>query len=67
MYGIFYEKKSETLSKFNESREKVESDLDKKIWCLCTNNGREYVSYEFDIYLKKYNIQRQLTFLNIPQ
>jgi Integrase core domain len=51
-------KKSEILSKFKEFKEKVESDLDKKVRCLCTDNGREYISHDFDTYLKKHKIQR---------
>lgn len=44
--------KSETLSKFKEFKEKVESDLNMKIWCLYTNNGREYIPHEFNTYLE---------------
>jgi hypothetical protein len=56
-HGIFYdEKKSETLSKFKEFKEKVESDLDKNVRCLRTDNGREYISHDFDTYLKKHKI-----------
>jgi transposase InsO family protein len=63
----FMKEKSETLSRFKEFKEKVESDVDKKIQCLRTDNGREYVSHEFDTYLKKHKIRRQLTCPNTPQ
>ena len=50
--------KSETLSKFNEFREKVESEFGKKIRCLRTDNGEEFTSNEFSDYLKKCRIRR---------
>jgi transposase InsO family protein len=67
VWVYFMKEKSETLSKFKKFKEKVESDVNKKIQCLCTDNGREYVSHEFDTYLKKHKIQRQLTCHNTPQ
>jgi transposase InsO family protein len=65
VWVYFMKEKSETLSKFKKFKEKVESDVDKKIQCLHTDNGREYVSHEFDTYLKKHKIQRQLTWVSI--
>jgi transposase InsO family protein len=59
--------KSKTLSKFKELKEKVESDIDKRIQYLYTDNEREYVSHEFNTYLKKHKIQRQLTYPNTLQ
>ena len=35
----FMKKKIETLAKFKEFNEKVESKVGKKIWCLRTDNG----------------------------
>jgi transposase InsO family protein len=67
VWVFFMKEKSEALSKFKEFKEKVESELDKKVRCIRTDNGREYVSREFDAYLKNYKIQRQLTCPNTPQ
>jgi Integrase core domain/GAG-pre-integrase domain len=58
VWVYFMKEKSETLSKFKEFKEKIESDVDKKIQCLRTDNGREYISHEFDTYLKKHKILR---------
>jgi hypothetical protein len=49
---------SEKLSKFKGFKEKMESDLDKKVRCLHTDNEIEYVSHDFDMYLKKQKIRR---------
>jgi transposase InsO family protein len=63
----FMKAKSETLSKFKEFREKVESKFNKKIRCLRTDNGGEYTSDEFSDYLKNCGIRRQLTCSGTPQ
>ena len=63
----FMKQKSETLSKFKEFREKVESEFGKRIRCLRTDNGGEYTSDEFSDYLKEYRIRRQLTCPGTPQ
>lgn len=67
VWVLFMKEKSETLSKFKEFKEKVESELRKSIWCLRINNEREYVSREFDTYLNEHKIRRQLTCPNTPQ
>lgn len=54
----FMKEKSETLSKFKEFCEKVESEFGKKIRCLRTDNGGEYMSDENSDYLKKCEIRR---------
>jgi hypothetical protein len=59
--NVVYEKKIETLSKFKEFKEKTKNDFYKKIRYLCTDNGREYLSHDFETYLKRHKIQRQLT------
>lgn len=63
----FMKAKSETLSKFKEFREKVESEFGKRIRCLRTDNGGEYTSDEFSDYLKECRIRRQLTCPGTPQ
>jgi hypothetical protein len=58
IWVYFMKENFKTLSKFKEFKEKVENNHYKKVWCLYTNNGREYVSYDFDTYLKKHKIWR---------
>ncbi|KAL4272543.1 hypothetical protein GQ457_13G024990 [Hibiscus cannabinus] len=67
VWVYFMKEKSETFTKFREFKEKVESELDEKIMCLRTDNGKEYLSTEFTIYLQEHKIRRQLTCLNTPQ
>ena len=67
VWVLFMKEKSEALSKFKQFRENAESELNKKVRCLRTDNGREYVNYEFDSYLKEHKIKRQLTCPNTPQ
>jgi len=52
VWVYFMKEKSETFTKFKEFKEKTEGELNTKILCLRTDNGREYLSNEFTIYLK---------------
>ena len=61
VWVYFMKEKSETFTKFKEFKKKIEGELDKKIQCLRTDNGREYLSNEFTIYLKNHKINSQLT------
>ena len=47
--------------------EKIEGELNMKILCLRTDNGKEYLSNEFTIYLRERKIRRQLTCPNTPK
>ncbi|KAL4355035.1 hypothetical protein GQ457_06G000650 [Hibiscus cannabinus] len=67
VWVYFMKEKSETFTKFREFKEKIESELDEKIMCLRTDNGKEYLSTEFTIYLQEHKIRRQLTCPNTPQ
>ena len=67
VWVYFMKEKSETFTKFKEFMEKIEGELNTKILCLRTDNGREYLSNEFTIYLKKHKIRRQLICPNTPQ
>ena len=67
VWVYFMKEKSETFTKFKEFKEKIEGELNTKILCLRTDNGREYLSNEFTIYLKEHKIRRQLTCPNTPQ
>lgn len=63
----FMKEKSETLNKFIEFKEKVEKEIGRRIQCLRTDNGGEYTSDEFERYLQRQNIKRQLTCPGTPQ
>ena len=59
--------KSEAFTKFKVFNEKIKGELIMKSQCLCTDNGREYLSNEFTIYFKEHRIRWQLTCPNTPQ
>jgi len=67
VWVYFMKEKYGTFTKFKEFKEKIEGELNTKILCLRTDNGREYLSNEFTIYLKEHKIRRQLTCPNTPQ
>ncbi|GMI77806.1 hypothetical protein HRI_001449800 [Hibiscus trionum] len=67
VWVYFMKEKSETFTKFKEFKEKIESELNEKIQCLRTDNGKEYLSTEFTTYLQEHKIRRQLTCPNTPQ
>jgi len=56
---ICVRKKDEVLSKFMEFKNLVELQTDRKLKCLRTDNGGEFVNKEFDDFL--HGIARQLT------
>nr|KYP67758.1 Retrovirus-related Pol polyprotein from transposon TNT 1-94 [Cajanus cajan] len=62
----FMKEKSEALKKFIEFKEKIEKEVGSMIRCLRTDNGGEYTSKEFNQYLQKCGIRRQLTCPNTP-
>jgi GAG-pre-integrase domain len=59
--------KSESFEKFKEFRTEVENQLNKSIKALRLDREGEYLSYEFTIYLKEYEIVLQLTPPGTPQ
>nr|GEW88169.1 hypothetical protein [Tanacetum cinerariifolium] len=59
--------KSEVLEKFKEFEAEAERETNHKMRCLRSDNGGEYLSVEFDQYLKQHQIRRQLTCSNTPQ
>lgn len=59
--------KDEVLSKFDEFRRMAENLHNRKIKTLRSDNGGEYRSKEFDEYLIRHGIQRQLTVPESPQ
>ena len=57
-YGYIYlmKHKSETFEKFKEFQSEVENHRNKKIKFLRSDHGGEYLSYEFGLHLKQWNI-----------
>ena len=63
----FLRQKSEVLEKFKEFEAITTSESDCKIGTLRTDNGGEYVSKEFEDYLKSKGIHHQLTVPYSPE
>ena len=59
--------KSETFEKFKEFQSEVENHRDKKMKFLRFDHGVEYLSYEFGLQLKQYEIVSVLTPPGTPQ
>ncbi|KAL6311801.1 hypothetical protein AAG906_020910 [Vitis piasezkii] len=53
VWVYFMKEKSETFSKFKEFKEMTETEVDKRIRCLRTDNGGEYTSDEFFYFLQE--------------
>ena len=68
-YGYIYliKHKSETFEKFKEFKHEVENQLGRKIKILRSDRGGEYLSTEFNDYLKECGIVSQLTPPRTPQ
>ena len=58
--------KDQVLSVFKQFQVSVESETEKKIKCLHTDNGGEYIG-PFDAYCKEQGIRHQFTPLKTPQ
>ncbi len=63
----FLRQKSEVFDKFKEFEAMVTNDVGNKIGILRSDNGGEYISGEFDSYLKSKGIHHELTILHTPQ
>jgi transposase InsO family protein len=57
---FFLRKKSEAFENFKVYKEMVENEIDSKIKCLRSDNGREFTSNEFMYFYKKHGIKRKL-------
>ena len=69
IYGYIYlmKHKSETFEKFKEFQSKVENHCNKNIKFLRSDQGSEYLSYEFGLHVKQCGIVSQLTPPGTPQ
>ena len=63
----FMKKKSEVLEKFKEFEAITTNESGRRVIKLRTDNGGEYVSQEFETYLKSKGIQHELTVPHSPQ
>ena len=63
----FLKKKSEAFEVFKDFKALVENQKGRKMKCLQSDNGTEYLSTEFNEYLKKHGIQRRLTIAYNPE
>ena len=68
-YGYVYlmRYKSETFERFKDFKNEVENQLDKRIKAIRSDRGGEYLSQEFDDYLRDCGIVSQLTPPRTPQ
>jgi transposase InsO family protein len=66
-YVYLMNHKSETFEKFKEFQSEVENQYGKKIKTLRSDRGGEYLSHEFNNYLKTCGIDPQLTPPGTPQ
>ncbi|KAH0816973.1 hypothetical protein GEV33_005817 [Tenebrio molitor] len=60
-------KKSEVASKFREYKNFVETQLERKIKAVQSDNGKEYCNKEMDKFFRDFGIQRRLTTIYSPQ
>jgi hypothetical protein len=60
-------KKSEVASKFREYKNFVETQLERKIKAVQSDNGKEYCNKEMDKFFRDSGIQRRLTTVYSPQ
>ena len=63
----FLKKKSEVLDKLKEFEAIVTNECSQSIGKLRTDNGGEYLSKEFEMYLKSKGIQHELTIAHTPE
>lgn len=59
--------KSEVFNEFKNYKALVENRTGRKIKCLQTDNGKEFVNQEFNNFLKKNGIERRLTVMHTPE
>lgn len=67
IFVYFLRKKDEVFTKFVEFKKLVERQTGRKIKCIRSDNGGEFVNNVFDDYLKAHGIARQLTIPHTPQ
>lgn len=63
----FLRKKSDTFQAFKEYKAMVENLTGKRIKCLQSDNGKEYVNSAFEAFLKENGIRRRLSIPYTPE
>jgi transposase InsO family protein len=63
---FFLKEKSEAFNKFKDFKTLFETETDKKIKCLRSDNGGEFTSKEFDLFCENDGIKRQLSAARTP-
>ena len=63
----FLKEKSEAFEKFKVFKEHVENEIDLKIKCLRSENGREFTSNEFNKFCETCGIKRHFSAPRNPQ
>jgi hypothetical protein len=64
---FFLRNKSEDFENFKVYKEMVENEMESKIKCLRSDNGREFTSKEFMDYYSRHGIKRQFFVARTPQ
>lgn len=67
LWIFFLKHKSDTLSHFHQQHALVERQLEHKLKSLRSDNGGEYLSNEFQSYLRSKSIRSQFTVAHTPQ
>lgn len=67
VFVYFLKKKDETFAKFVEFKAYIEKQTGKRIKTLRSDNGGEYMSNVFDLFLKKHGIKHETTVAHTPQ
>ena len=67
MWVYILKNKSQIFEKFVEWKALVENSFGQKLKTLCTDNGGEYTSAEFTMYLKKQGVRHEFTVPKTPQ
>ena len=67
IWVTFLKENSKYFDKFKRFKELVENEIGLKIKCLRSNNGGEFMKYEFNKFCEEHRIQRQFLVAKIPQ
>ena len=67
IWVFFLKQKTEVFATFKQWKTMIEKQTDRQIKRLCTYNGLEFCSGEFNDFCKKEGILRHLTVPGMPQ
>ena len=66
VWVIFLKQKGDVFSTFKDWKTMIEKQTGRQVKCLCTNNGLEFCSDEFNTLRKKEGIVRHRTVSHTP-